>query len=145
MFPHTFRKGVAVAFVATVVGLSGLTACASAKNATPETKTFPFSGGTLNIRSHGVPTDIVATDRTDVRVTRWFDAKWGADKHESWELDGKDLTLKAECEGLANCDVHFKVEVPKSVKVLRDGHDTDLKGIKAAGTPAFTSAQQPAA
>lgn len=138
MFPRNWSRALptatAVAVLATVTG------CASAKDAEPETKSFSFRGGTLDVRSHGIPTDLVATDRDDVQVTRWFDVGWGADDEATWELAEGTLDLQAKCSKLANCDVRFKVEVPKSLKVLRNGRTTDLKGAKnqAAGAPSRT-------
>ncbi|MFJ9441889.1 hypothetical protein ACIRRH_08445 [Kitasatospora sp. NPDC101235] len=112
--------------VAALVPLAG---CANATDAPPEDKTFEFAGRSLNVRSHGAPADLVAADRTDVKVTRWFDTsgKIGSVK-ESWELKDGVLELRAGCSGLANCDTKYRVEVPKGVAVLRDGRETDLKG-----------------
>ncbi|MEU4408893.1 hypothetical protein AB0F88_30625 [Streptosporangium sp. NPDC023963] len=113
--------------ITTLIG--GLTACSvNAKNATPEEKTFAFSGRTLNVKSHEIPTDLVATDREDVKVTRWFDTKAGSSKTLRWDLRGGVLDLEAGCTGLALCDARFRVEVPRGVKVLRDGRRTDLRG-----------------
>ncbi|MFE7543825.1 hypothetical protein [Streptomyces platensis] len=114
---------------------TGLTGCANVEEAPPETKTFPFDGKTLNVRSHDIPTDLVAVDREDVKVTRWFAVGMGADAEASWSLKKGALDLQASCSKIANCDVRFRVEVPKSLKVLRNGRATDLKGArnKAAG------------
>ncbi|WP_327673012.1 MULTISPECIES: hypothetical protein [unclassified Streptomyces] len=70
------------------------------------------------------------------------ETKTGADDEASWELAKGTLDLRAKCSKLANCDVRFKVEVPKSVKVLRNGRPTDLKGVKrqAAGSPSQAAA-----
>ncbi|MFE7531654.1 hypothetical protein ACFU7Y_39015 [Kitasatospora sp. NPDC057542] len=112
-----------------VAALVPLAACADAADAPPEDKTFEFAGKSLNVRSHGAPADLVAADRADVKVTRWFDTsgKVGSVK-ESWELKDGVLELRAGCSGLANCDTKYRVEVPKGVAVLRDGRETDLKG-----------------
>ncbi|WP_244410224.1 hypothetical protein [Streptomyces albofaciens] len=105
-----------------------LTGCSvDAKSAAPAVKTFPFTGRTLNVKTHEIPADLVATDRRDIKVTRWFDAKSGAKKLR-WELTGQTLDLEAGCTGLAICDARFKVEVPRGVTVLRDGARTDLNG-----------------
>ncbi|MEU3987689.1 hypothetical protein [Streptomyces platensis] len=120
----------------------GLTGCADVEDAKPETKTFPFDGKTLNVRSHDIATDLVAADRKDVKVTRWFDVGIGADEESSWSLKKGTLDLQAACGKIANCDVRFRVEVPKSLKVLRNGRATDLKGAKnkAAGArPSVTT------
>ncbi|MCX4834599.1 hypothetical protein OG746_38520 [Streptomyces sp. NBC_01016] len=135
MLPRNWSRALLAApAVAVLVTATG---CASAKDAEPEKKTFSFQGNTLDVRSHGIPTDLVASGRDDVLVTRWFDVGLGADDEASWELAKGALDLRAMCSKLANCDVRFKVEVPKSVKVLRNGRPTDLKGAKsqAAGSP----------
>lgn len=128
--PGSSMRSVSRSILAAVAltSLAAVTGCADAKEATPETKRFSLAGSTLDVRAHGVPTDLVATHRKDVRVTRWFDVGTGAEPHSSWELKGKTLNLNAGCSRFANCDVRFRVEVPKSVKVLRNGRATHLKG-----------------
>ncbi|MEU1286442.1 hypothetical protein [Kitasatospora sp. NPDC005856] len=118
--------GLVVLGVAALVSLTG---CADAMDATPEDKTFEFAGRSLDVKSHGAPADLVAVDRKDVKVTRWFDTsgKVGSAK-ESWTLRDGVLELRAGCSGLANCDAKYRVEVPKGVAVLRDGRETELKG-----------------
>ena len=108
----------------------GLTSCATAAKATPVTTTFPFSEPTLDIRTHDVATDLVASDRSDVQVTRWFDTKLATGIHATWSLTNRTLDLRADCTGLANCDARFRVEVPNHVKVLRNGKATKLVGTK---------------
>ncbi|CAM5245602.1 hypothetical protein GCM10010329_53970 [Streptomyces spiroverticillatus] len=133
-----------VASLAVAAAALALTGCATAKEAEPEVKTFAVAGDSLNVTSHGSPTDLVATDRKDVQVTRWFDTGWGSDPESSWELKGDALDLVAQCEGFANCDVRFRVEVPKGLKVLRNGKPTDLKGSpKPPKPPKDTAAPQP--
>ncbi len=124
------RPKSAPALIALVAAaLVPLAGCADANDAKPEEKTFAFTGTSLDVRSHGAPADLVATDRQDVKVTRWFDTsgKLG-DAKESWTLDGGVLELKAGCNGFANCDTKYRIEVPTGVAVLRDGRQTDLKG-----------------
>ncbi|MER6949451.1 hypothetical protein ABT294_36110 [Nonomuraea sp. NPDC000554] len=114
---------------AAVIMAGGLVGCSvSAKSAAPEEKAFPFSGQTLNVKSHDIPTDLVAADRHDIKVTRWFDHKPGSSTTLRWELRDETLDLEAGCTGLAFCDARFRVEVPRGVKVLRDGRATDLRG-----------------
>jgi len=125
---HPVKVGVAIAMVA-VVTLGG---CASIAGVEPEVTTFAFEGMTLDVRSHGTATDLVAADRGDVKVTRWFDAKGATGVELGWGLEGEVLDLQADCTGFANCDARFRVEVPHGVLVLRDGKPTDLRG--AAGT-----------
>ncbi|MEU3191502.1 hypothetical protein ABZ686_12860 [Streptomyces sp. NPDC006992] len=75
-----------------------------------------------------MPADLVATDRDDIEVTRWFDVGFSADPHSGWRLKGGRLDLEAGCEGSANCDTRFRIEVQKSVTVLRGGRATRLTG-----------------
>ncbi|OKJ09113.1 hypothetical protein [Kitasatospora sp. CB01950] len=112
-----------------VAALLPLTGCADASEAKPEEQTFAFSGTTLDVKAHGNPTDLIPADRTDVKVTRWFDtgAQVGG-KKLSWTLDDGVLDLHAGCTGLADCEARFRVEVPRNVAVTRDGRATDLKG-----------------
>ncbi|GAA3487224.1 hypothetical protein [Streptomyces cremeus] len=118
----------AVAACATLAAALALTGCAAAKDAEPEVKTFPVPGGSLNVKAHGSPADLVATDREDIQVTRWFDTGWGTDPKSSGKLKDGVLELVAACDGFAHCDVRFRIEVPEDLKVLRDGRPTDLKG-----------------
>ncbi|MEU7185254.1 hypothetical protein [Streptomyces sp. NPDC045470] len=121
--------GRMVAVLAVVVGLGvGVAGCSvDASQATPESKVFPFQGKSLDVRTHEIATDLVAVDRRDVKVTRWFDAAAGSE-HLSWELKGGVLDIDAGCSGLAICDAKFRVEVPEGVTVLRDGRKTGLRG-----------------
>ncbi|GGQ05815.1 hypothetical protein [Streptosporangium pseudovulgare] len=128
----TTRKTMTCALVA-FVAAAALTGCAEASNATPSQTTFPFSGRTLDVRAHETPTDLVAADRKDIKVTLWFDVK-GTNPTSSWSLDGKTLELRAGCSGWADCSARFRVEVPHGVKVLRDGRKTDLRGTPSTGT-----------
>ncbi|MDN5604342.1 MAG: hypothetical protein L0G59_02805 [Kocuria sp.] len=100
-----------------VLGLVGCTTEAS--NADPETKTFPWSGETLILKTNEVATDVIATDRADIQVTRWFEHTAGV-KRLKWELDGNTLEIDAGCHGIAICDARFEVEVPQYLQVERD-------------------------
>ncbi|MFI2237561.1 hypothetical protein [Streptomyces chrestomyceticus] len=120
------RLGLGLGLVV-ALGL-GLTGCSvDASTAAPESKVFPFHGKTLDVRTHEVATDLVAVDREDVKVTRWFDSAAGSE-HLSWELKGGVLDIDAGCSGFAICDAKFKVEVPKGVAVLRDGRKSGIRG-----------------
>lgn len=116
------RLGLVVALGLGVAGCS-----VDASTAAPESKVFPFRGTTLDVRTHEVAADLVAVDREDVKVTRWFDAAAGSE-HLSWELKGGVLDIDAGCSGFAICDAKFRVEVPKGVTVLRDGRKSGLRG-----------------
>ena len=106
--------------------------CASTETATPDTTTFPYSGTTLDVQSHDTATDLVATDRDDIRVTRWFDSRFATGVRQVWQIEEDVLTLRADCTGFANCDARFRVEVPGDITVLRDGEPTDLVGVRDA-------------
>lgn len=110
-----------------------LTACARWESADPETKVFEHTGDVLDVRSDGVPTDLVAGERDDVEVTVWFDTRFATGAEYDWSLEGDRLDLHAGCTGLANCDARFRVEVPQGMVVLRDGQPTDLAGLDAEG------------
>ncbi|WP_019629860.1 hypothetical protein [Actinomadura atramentaria] len=118
------RAALAGAAAAALVAAAG---CASASDARPESTTFPLTGKVLDVRS-SEPTDLVATDRADVRVTRWFSHRYATGVRKSWGLEGGVLRLRADCTGFANCEAKFRVEVPKGVRVLRDGRPTKLTG-----------------
>ncbi|MFB7474428.1 hypothetical protein [Kitasatospora sp. NPDC056184] len=127
------RMPAAGAAVAATVLLAAVAGCAKAADAEPESAVFGFSGSTLNVVArHQVPTDLVAADRQDVKVTRWFKADGIGRERTSWTLEGDTLTLEASCSGFANCDARFRVEVPAHMAVQRDGRATDLKGAGAA-------------
>ena len=116
-------------FIGSLSGLLiALAGCATASEATPVTTTFPFDGTILDVRSHDVATDLVATDRDDVEVTRWFATKLATGVKADWSLTDRTLDLRADCTGIANCDARFRVEVPLGVRVLRDGQATELDG-----------------
>ncbi|MFE7566251.1 hypothetical protein ACFU76_04695 [Streptomyces sp. NPDC057539] len=124
------RGRTATTLIALTAGLLlTTTACADSKKADPQEKTFTFSGKQLDVRTNDNPTDLVAADIKDVRVTLWFDegaSLGGSDI--TWELKDNTLDLDATCSGLADCDTKFRVEVPRDTTVLRNGNPTDLKG-----------------
>ncbi|MEU9121268.1 hypothetical protein AB0C96_15680 [Streptomyces sp. NPDC048506] len=119
------RFTVAAAAVAAALALTGCSVDAS--KATPEAKTFRYAGTALKVTTHEVATELVATDRKDIKVTRWFDAAAGTE-HLTWVLRGDTLDIDAGCSGLALCDARFKVEVPKGIAVTKDGRKTALTG-----------------
>ncbi|MEU6110518.1 hypothetical protein ABZ853_19210 [Streptomyces albidoflavus] len=127
---RTTRRRTTAALTALVAGLLLTTAgCADAAKAEPREKAFPFSGDKLNVRTHDNPTDLVAADVEEVRVTLWFDDSASLGSSDvTWELRGDTLDLNASCSGLANCDTKFRVEVPRDLTVLRNGNATALKG-----------------
>ncbi|WP_438489098.1 hypothetical protein [Streptomyces sp. S186] len=118
------RPVTLVAAAAAVVAAFGLTGCSvDASKATPVTKTFAYSGKSLNVTTHEVATKIVAADRKDIKVTRWFDSAAGTE-HLKWVLKGNTLDIDAGCSGIAICDAKFQVEVPKGITVSKDGEQT---------------------
>ncbi|MBB2742607.1 UNVERIFIED_ORG: hypothetical protein FHR35_002429 [Microbispora rosea subsp. rosea] len=122
----TTRKTVWCAL--TVLAAAVLSGCSDASKAAPVSQTFTFSGRTLNVRAHDTPADLVATDRKDIKVTLWFDVH-GTNPRSSQTLDGNTLDLNAGCSGWADCSARFRVEVPREIRVLRDGRTTDLRGL----------------
>ncbi|MGW2020841.1 hypothetical protein [Streptomyces decoyicus] len=128
MFPGAGPKRPVILVVAAtaVAAALGLTGCSvDATKATPESKSFPYTGTSLKLTTHEVATDLVATDRKDIKVTRWFDAAAGSERL-TWTLKGDTLDIDAGCTGIALCDARFKVEVPKGIAVTRDGERTAL-------------------
>ncbi|MEU5837268.1 hypothetical protein ABZ820_26860 [Streptomyces diacarni] len=123
MFSGTLSKRPTTLVVAVMAGAAtlGLTGCSvNASEAKPETKTFAYTGESLKLTTHEVATKVVATDRTDIKVTRWFDSAAG-NKRLKWDLKGNTLDIDAGCSGIAICDAKFKVEVPKGIAVTKDG------------------------
>lgn len=118
----------AVVAVAAVAAALALTSCSvDASQAKPESKTFPYAGSALKLTTHEVATELVAGDRKDIKVTRWFDAAAGTE-HLKWTLKGDTLDIDAGCSGIAFCDAKFRVEVPRGVAVTKDGRRTGLTG-----------------
>ncbi|MFD8545049.1 hypothetical protein [Streptomyces sp. NPDC059649] len=106
----------------TLAAALGLTGCSlDAKTAKPESKRFAYAGRSLKLLTHEVATKLVATDRKDIKVTRWFDTAAGT-VHLKWTLKGDTLDIEAGCSGLALCDARFMVEVPKGISVTKNGH-----------------------
>lgn len=118
-FPPVNRFFLVAATLPLVVSF-GLVGCTTeASNADPETKTFSYAGETLILKTNEVATDVIATDRGDIRVTRWFEHTAGFERLK-WELDGNTLEIDAGCHGIAICDARFEVEVPQDLQVERD-------------------------
>ncbi|MEU8916048.1 hypothetical protein [Streptomyces nigrescens] len=116
---------VAATAVAAALGLTGCSVDAS--TAEPESKSFAYAGTSLKLTTHEVATELVAADRKDIKVTRWFDHAAGSE-HLTWTLKGDTLDIDAGCSGIAFCDARFKVEVPRGIAVIRDGRATDPPG-----------------
>ncbi|GGU43361.1 hypothetical protein GCM10010211_03460 [Streptomyces albospinus] len=126
---RTRRPAALVALAAAAV--LPLTACSvDAAKATPVTKTFPYTGRTLKLTTHEVATELIAGDRHDIKVTRWFAAAAGTE-HLRWVLKGDTLDIDAGCSGLALCDARFRVEVPRGTAVIKDGRPVSPTGAAA--------------
>jgi hypothetical protein len=123
---HAARLKLLVVLMAATAAVAGLAGCASVGDAKPESTTFKFTSSTLDVRSHETGTDLVTADRSDVQLTRWFFSEHATGVKLSWSLRGNVLDLQASCSGFANCDAKFRVEVPRGVRVLRDGEPTKL-------------------
>ncbi|GAA3060599.1 MULTISPECIES: hypothetical protein [Actinomycetes] len=117
------RTGGATAAALALLTLSACTTDAS--EADPESKTFDYDGDALSIETHEVATHVVAADRDDILVTRWF-AKTAGFEKLVWTLDGDTLEIDAGCHGIAVCDARFDVEVPHGIDVEVDGEPIDL-------------------
>ncbi|QHC25454.1 hypothetical protein [Streptomyces sp. GS7] len=128
---HRTRRPTALVAALAAAAVLPATACSvDAAKATPVTKTFPYTGRTLKLTTHEVATRLIATDRHDVKVTRWFDAAAGTE-HLTWVLKGDTLDIDAGCSGIALCDARFQVEVPRGIAVTKDGRPTSLTGTAA--------------
>ncbi|MFI0906814.1 hypothetical protein ACH4TE_25310 [Streptomyces sioyaensis] len=132
MFPSPGPRRSVALVVAVAAAALGLTGCSvDASQQKPESKSFRYAGTALKLTTHEVATELVAADRTDIKVTRWFDAAAGSE-HLTWTLKGDTLDIDAGCSGIALCDAKFKVEVPRGIAVTKDGRKTELTGKKTA-------------
>ncbi|MFF7230727.1 hypothetical protein [Streptomyces sioyaensis] len=139
MFPSPGPQRSVALVVAVAAAALGLTGCSvDASQQKPESKSFRYAGTTLKLTTHEVATDLVATDRTDIKVTRWFDAAAGSE-HLTWTLKGDTLDIDAGCSGIAFCDAKFRVEVPWGIAVTKDGKKTRLTGKKTTPAPENTA------
>ena len=124
MFSSVIPKRPALVVMASAAALA-LSGCSvDASEGKPAAKTFPYAGRALKITTHEIATELVATDRKDIKVTRWFDSAAGSE-HLKWELRGDTLDIDSGCSGIAFCDAKFRVEVPKGVAVTKDGVRAD--------------------
>ena len=126
----TTKARPAAAALTAVAAVSLLSGCGwpDTARAEPDTTTLPFDGDVLDVVAEGTRTDLVPTDRTDVRVTRWIDAWGDPGVTSTWSLEEGTLRLENSCSGVCVYEDRFRVEVPTGVRVLRDGEPTDLTG-----------------
>ncbi|NWF27480.1 DUF4097 family beta strand repeat protein [Streptomyces sp. PKU-EA00015] len=132
---------VALAGVAVLVGILGVSGCGSAdaKEAPVERKAFAFGGKALTIDADDSALEIVPADIDDVRVTRQVDGwvMFGSGPSASWGMRDGTLTLEVTCEAVASdCEARHSVKVPRDVavtvvddngSVTADGFTTPLK------------------
>ncbi|PJE94392.1 hypothetical protein CUT44_29575 [Streptomyces carminius] len=131
------RVLVAVVLAAAVTAAAA--GCADAGDAEPEHRTFALEkqGGTdepLVIDADG-DLELVAADRADVKVTRWFAGyAYGGSTGAKWSLKDGTLTLRTDCEGPANCDIRHRVELPEglALKIGNDNGDVTARGFRGA-------------
>ena len=94
----------------------------------PHNAAFSFAGDTLDVRQHGIPTDLVVGVRDDVLVSYRVSAAGGKPRDPELSLAGGVLQLGDPCPPLVFCDARYRVEIPEGITVLRDGEPTDIKG-----------------
>ncbi|HEX5566843.1 MAG TPA: DUF4097 family beta strand repeat-containing protein [Streptomyces sp.] len=132
-------RALSAAALAVVVAV-GAAGCADADAAPPEQRRFEIGGGgagdrTLTIDIDDSPLVLVAADRTDVRVTRWFDGiAYGGSTGARWSMEDGTLTLRPVCRGAASCDIRHRVEVPRdiAVRVAGDNGAVTARGFRSA-------------
>ncbi|MCC2267375.1 DUF4097 domain-containing protein [Streptomyces sp. CT1-17] len=117
-----------------LVALGALTACGgSVDDDGPEKRDFALTGGELTIKRNSGDLEVRPADVDQVEVTRWFSG-WsavGGKPKASWELDGAQLKLNADCGAVINdCTTRYEVRVPKDVALSVEGDNgkTDAAG-----------------
>ncbi|MEE1939776.1 DUF4097 family beta strand repeat-containing protein [Streptomyces sp. TRM 70361] len=137
------RVLVAVVLAAAVTAAAA--GCADAGDAEPEHRTFALgnpekaekaveAGKPLVVDTNG-DLELVAADRSDVRVTRWFAGyAYGGSTGAKWSLKDGTLTLRTACKGPANCDIRHRVELPEglALRVENDNGDVTARGFRGA-------------
>ncbi|MFD1828292.1 DUF4097 family beta strand repeat-containing protein [Streptomyces desertarenae] len=131
----TVRALVAVAMA--VAATAGMAGCVDADDAPPEHRVFGLGQErrTLVVDVDDSPLELVAADRGDVRVTRWFDGlAYGGSTGARWSFEDGTLSLGPRCKGPASCDIRHRVEVPHgvAVRVVSDNGDVTVRGLRAA-------------
>ncbi|GAA2388172.1 DUF4097 family beta strand repeat-containing protein [Streptomyces glaucosporus] len=136
----TVRALLAVALAVAVT--AGAAGCVDAGDAKPEHRGFTLGEGreTLTIDVDDSPLELVAADRRDVRVTRWFAGlAYGGSTGARWSLKDGTLSLGPNCKGPASCDIRHRVEVPHGVAVRVVGHNGDVTARGFRGSLAVAS------
>lgn len=118
-----------VAVVLAVAATAGVAGCVDAGDVPPEHRTFEVGEEVekLVVDVEDSPVEVVAADRADVRVTRWFDGvAYGGSTGARWSMEGGTLSLGPACSGLASCDIRHRVEVPRRLAVRVEGRNGDI-------------------
>ncbi len=131
----TVRALTAVALAVAVT--AGAAGCVDADDAEPEHRSFTLGKGeaTLTVDVDDSPVELVAADRKDVRVTRWFAGyAYGGSTGAKWSLEDGTLRLGPDCRGPSSCDIRHRVEVPHgvAVRVVSDNGDVTARGFRDA-------------
>jgi hypothetical protein len=131
----TLRALVAVVLAAAAT--AGVAGCVDAGDVPPEHRGFTVGKevGTLVVDVEDSPVELVAADRADVRVTRWFDGiAYGGSTGARWSMEGGTLSLGPDCSGLASCDIRHRVEVPRrlAVRIESSNGDVTARGFRKA-------------
>ncbi|MER5280558.1 DUF4097 family beta strand repeat-containing protein [Streptomyces sp. NPDC002809] len=98
-------------------------------NATPESKSFGFSGDSLTVKSNSADLHLIASDVDDVEVERRVSGtKIGGEIGAGWQFEGGILTLSVDCDGVSvNCSAKYTVKVPRNVAVTAEYGNSDVQ------------------
>ncbi|MGW6205889.1 DUF4097 family beta strand repeat-containing protein [Streptomyces sp. NPDC055089] len=98
-------------------------------HATPESKSFGFSGDSLTVRSNSADLHLIASDVDDIEVERRVSGtKIGGEIDAGWQFEGGILTLSVDCDGVSvNCNAKYTVKVPRNVAVTAEYGNSDVR------------------
>ncbi|MFJ6433758.1 DUF4097 family beta strand repeat-containing protein [Streptomyces sp. NPDC091416] len=98
-------------------------------NATPESKSFDFSGDNLTVKSNSADLHLIAADVDDIEVERRVSGtKIGGEITAGWQFEGGILTLSVNCDGISvNCNAKYTVQVPRNVAVMAEYGNSDVQ------------------
>ncbi|MEV5856289.1 DUF4097 family beta strand repeat-containing protein [Streptomyces anulatus] len=98
-------------------------------NATPESKSFAFSGDSLTVKSNSTDLHLIASDVDDVEVERRVSGtRIGGEIAAGWQFEGGILTLSVDCDGVSvNCHAQYAVKVPRDVAVTAEYGNSDVQ------------------
>ncbi|MFB8142036.1 DUF4097 family beta strand repeat-containing protein [Streptomyces parvus] len=105
-------------------------------NATPESKSFAFSGDSLTVKSDSADLHLIASDVDDIEVERRVGGtKIGGGIDAGWQIEGGVLTLSVDCDGVSvNCRAKYTVKVPRDVAVTAEYGNNDVQLSNLGGT-----------